>query len=249
MNTAAKRTIAAAAAVAAAGLFGSLADQGVPQAQHGVPTVHQDVALVDVSDTFLLDEGTLDTALYNDVLGPTGAEEQLFSAFATATSTSEATTLLDATGANPVFSGDFNGAESRFFEAGFLDTLAAEDHLNQLLGVTETASQTAILADFLTTGGPPIPTGADVTVAELTAAVGTSSFDTDLSSIASADFTSGVADFEGYLSSLAGDAGNLGDLSTVLTDLSSSFSDLSNLAPDVTTVLGDLGLGGLLGSL
>ncbi|MGA9491611.1 MAG: hypothetical protein WBV80_15360 [Mycobacterium sp.] len=245
MNTAAKRTIVAAAAVATAGLFGSLSDQGVPQAQQGVPTVHHDVALVDVTDTFLTDEGTLDTALYNDVLGPTGAEATLYNDLSTAFGASEATTLLDATGASPIYSGDFNGAESRVFEAGFLDTLAGEDKINQLLGVSETASQTAILADFTTTGGPPIPADAGVTLADLQAAVGTSAFDTDLTSIANADYTLAIGDFEGYLSSLTADAGSFGDLSTVLTDLSSSFSDLSNLAPDLTTLLGDLGLGGL----
>ena len=159
------------------------------------------------------------------------------------------TKLLDATGASPIYSGDFNGAESRVFEAGFLDTLAGEDKINQLLGVSETASQTAILADFTTTGGPPIPVDAGVTLADLQAAVGTSAFDTDLTSIANADYTLAIADFGGYLSSLTADAGSFSDLSTVLTDLTSSFSDLSNLAPDLTTLLGDLGLGGLLGGL
>src|ERR1700744_367019 len=76
MNAATKRTIIATAALAAAGLFGSLPYEGSTQAQQGAPTVHRDVALVDIT-TLLTDEGTLDTALFNDVLGPTGAEEQL----------------------------------------------------------------------------------------------------------------------------------------------------------------------------
>jgi hypothetical protein len=232
----------AAGALAAAGLFGSLPFDGSSIAQSGVPVQHHDVALVDVTDaTLLTDESTLDTAFFNDVLGPTGAEEQLFSTLASSTSTAEATTLLDATGASPIYSGDFNGAESRAFEALFVDGLAAEDQVNQLVGVSETASQSAILADLLSNAGPPIPGSADVTVAELTSAVGTSSFDTDLTSIANADYALAASDFEGYLSSLAGDTGSLGDFSTLLTDLSASFSDLSsNLSTDFTTVISDV---------
>jgi hypothetical protein len=249
MHTSTKRTIIATAALAAAGLFGSLPFNASTVAQQGVPTVHRDVALVDDYTTLLTDEGTLDTALYNDVLGPTGAEEQLYSALATATSPSEATTLLDATGASPIYSGDFNGAESRLFEGLFLNTLVGEDETNQALGATEIESQTAILGDFTSTGGPPIPSGADVTLAELTSAVGTSSFDTDLTSIANADYTVAVGDLEGYLTSLTADTSSLGDLSTLLTDLSSSFSDLSSgLTTDVGTVIIDVTslLGGAL---
>lgn len=235
MNAALKRSIAAAAGLAAAGLLGSLPYQGSPLAQQGVPTVHRDVALVDATDTLLGDEGTFDTALFNDVLGPTGAEEQLFNAVATATSTSEATTLLDATGASPVYSGDFNGAESRLFEGVYLDTLAYEDELNQALGVSPTASETAILADYTSLPEAPLPTG------DTLPDVGTSGFDTDLMTIANAEFTDATADFEGWLSSLATDTSGLGDLGTVFTDLGSSFSDLSNLTPDLSTILTDLG--------
>jgi hypothetical protein len=49
MNVATKRTIIAAAALAAAGLFGSLPYDGTPEAQQGAPTVHGGVVLVDVS--------------------------------------------------------------------------------------------------------------------------------------------------------------------------------------------------------
>lgn len=248
MHSATKRTLIAGAGLAAAALFGSLPYHGSSQAQ-GVPTQHHDVALVDDYTALLTDEGTLDTAFYNDVLGPTGAEEQLFNALATATSTQEATTLLDATGASPIFSGDFNGAESRLFEGLFLNTLVGEDQINQSLGATELESQTAILGDFTSTGGPPIPSGADVTLADLTGAVGTSTFDTDLTSIATADYSLAASDFEGYLSSLAGDTSSLGDFSTLLTDLSSSFSDLSSsLTTDVGAVVTDITslLGGAL---
>jgi hypothetical protein len=139
MKAATRRTIIAAGALTAAGLFGSLPYHGSTQAQ-GVPTQHHDVALVDAGATLLLDEGTLDNAFWNDVLGPTGAEEQLFTALSHTFGVPTATTLLDATGANPVFSGAFNGAESRGFEALFLNGLVGEDQLNQALGVTTVAS-------------------------------------------------------------------------------------------------------------
>lgn len=239
MNAATKRTIIATAALAAAGLFGSLPYEGSTQAQQGAPTVHRDVALVDIT-TLLTDEGTLDTALFNDVLGPTGAEEQLFSALSTATSTSEATTLLDATGASPIFSGDFDGAESRLFEGLYLDTLASEDQLNQLLGISSTASETAILADYTSLPEAPLPSG------DVLPVVGASGFDTDLTNIANGEYTLALGDFEGFLSNLATDTSGLSDVSTLLTDLSSSFSDLStSLTPDLSAILADLS-GGLL---
>jgi hypothetical protein len=241
MKAGTKRTVIGAAAVAAAGLFGSLPCDGSSVAQQGVPTVHRDVALVDDYTTLLTDESAYDTALYNDVLGPTGAEEVLYNDLSTALGASDATTVLDATGASPIYSGDFNGAESRLFEGLFLNTLVGEDQINQSLGATATESETAILAEFTSTGGPPIPAGADVTLADLTSAVGTSSFDTDLTSIANADYTLAAGDLEGYLTSLTADSSSLSDLSTVLTDFSSSFSDLSNLSTDFSTVLTDLG--------
>jgi hypothetical protein len=245
MNVGTKRTVIAAAALAAAGLFGSLPFDGSSLAQ-GVPVQHHDVALVDADATLLLDEGALDKALFNDVLGPSGAEATLYNDLVSAFGAPSATTLLDATGASPIYSGDFNGSESRAFEALFIDGLATEDQVNQLAGVSETASQSAILADLLGNAGPPIPAGADVTITELTNAVGTSAFDTDLTSIANADYALGVSDFEGYLTSLSGDTSALGDFSTLLTDLSTSFSVLStNLSTDFSTVITDLT--GLLG--
>ena len=244
MNAATKRTIIATAALAAAGLFGSLPYEGSTQAQQGAPTVHRDVALVDIDTTLLTDEGTFDNALFNDVLGPTGAEDQLFNALATATSTSEATTLLDATGATPIFSGDFDGAESRLFEGLFLNTLVGEDSLNQALGITPTASETELLSVF-NTDFVPIPGSTDITATDLASAVGTSTFDTDLTTIANADYSLALGDFEGFLSNLATDTSGLSDVSTLLTDLSSSFGDLSNLSTDLSPILADL-TGGLL---
>jgi hypothetical protein len=234
MQVVTKRALIATAALAAAGLFGSLPYQG-PQAMQGAPTVHRDVALVDVDTTLLTDEGTFDTALFNDVLGPTGAEEVLYSDLATATSASEATTLLDATGASPIYSGDFNGAESRLFEGLFLDSLASQDELNQALGVSPDASETAILADYTSLPEAPLPTG------DVLPAVGATDFDTDLTSIGNDEFSLATSDFEGWLSSLATDTSGLSGLSTLLTDLGSSFDGLSNLSTDLSTVLTDLG--------
>lgn len=233
MHTATRRTLIAAAALAAAGLFGSLPHHGAMQAQ-GIPTVHHDVALVDLGDSIVGSETGFDTMLYNDVLGPTGAEESLYNSLVTSLGATEANYLLDTNTASPAFSGVFNGAESRFFEGAFLDTLAGEDHINQMLGVSAVDSQTALLDVFTTTGGPPIPAGADVTLAELAAAVGTPTFDTDLSAIASADFASGVADLHGYLADLiSGASGALGGLG----------DGLGEGGGLLATILGDLGLG------
>jgi hypothetical protein len=230
------RSIIAAAGLAAIGLVAWPHQATLPQAQQGVPTVHRDVALVDDFTTLLTDEGTFDTALFNDVLGPTGAEEVLYSDLSTALgSSSEATTLLDATGASPIFSGDFNGAESRLFEGLYLDTLASEDSLNQALGATASESETAILADWNSLPEAPLPTG------DTLPDVGASGFDTDLTTIANAEFADASADFSGFLSNLTTDTSGLGDLGTLFTDLSSSFSDLSNLTPDLSTIFTDLG--------
>ena len=179
MNSGTKRTVIAAAALAAAGLFGSLPFDGSSVAQQGVPTVHRDVALVDDFTPLLTDEGTFDTALFNDVLGTGGAEDQLFTALSGTLGATPATTLLDATGANPIFSGDFDGAESRAFEALFLDGLATEDQVNQALGATPLESQTELLSVF-NSDFVPIPSSADLTAADLASAVGTSTFDDGL---------------------------------------------------------------------
>jgi hypothetical protein len=231
MHAGTKRIVIGAAALTAAGLFGSLPFDGTHVAQQGVPTVHRDVALVDI----LTDESALDTTLFNDVLGTGGAEDQLFTTLSTAIGIPDATTLLDATGASPIFSGDFNGAESRLFEGLYLDTLATEDQLNQALGVAPATSEAAILADYTSLPEAPLP-GTDILPD-----VGTTGFDTDLTSIANDEFTLAGADFEGFLTNLASDTSGLTDVSTLLTDLSSSFSDLTNLTPELSTIFTDLG--------
>jgi hypothetical protein len=237
MHIATKRTLVAAAALAAAGTFGSLPHLGSTQAQ-GVPIQHHDVALVDASD-ILGPETTFDTTFFNDLLGTGGAEDQLYTSVATALGTTDANLLLDTGGAEPVFSGIFNGAESRFSEALFIDGLVSEDQVNQLFGVTESASQTALLADLVDNPGPSIPAGADVTLADLTAAVGSSTFDSDLTSIANADYAFAVGDFQGYLSDLTTNLGSLTDGSDFLTGLLGDLGGTSGLD----------GLSGILGTL
>lgn len=103
-----------------------------------------------------------------------------------------------------------------------MDTLASEDQLNQLLGVTADNSETAILADLTTNPGPPLPTG------DVLPAVGAPGFDADLTTIANGNFTDAVGDFEGYLQYLATDLGStttggLSDLSSLLSELGSLF--------------------------
>ena len=198
-----------------------------------IPTVHRDVALVDDGSVTLPPETSLDAELFNSVLGPTGAEEQMYTTLVDSVGATEAQTLLDTEGASPVFSGVFNGAESRGFEGLFINALVSEDELNQALGVTQSNSETAILADLLTNPGPSIPASTDLTVGDLTSAVGTPAFDTDLATIANADYALALSDFEGYLGSFAGDLGSLGSL-----------GDLGNLGTDLTAILD--GLTGLL---
>ena len=185
--------------------------------------MHHDVALVDLTDTLLGGETSFDTTLYNDVLGPTGSEETLYNSFVTSIRCNRATISLTPTLPRPVFSGVFNGAESRFFEGAFLDTLAGEDQINQLFGISATDSETAILDIFTSTGGPPIPVAADVTLADLAAAVGTPAFDTDLSAIANADFASGLTDLQGYLADLVSGASALGDGGGLLATISATW--------------------------
>jgi hypothetical protein len=232
MNAATKRSIVAAAGLAAIGLA-AWPQHATPMAQHGVPTVHRDVALVDDGSVILPPETTIDTELFNSVLGPSGAEADLYNALVSSVGATEAQTLLDTDGASPLFSGVFNGAESRAFEGLFINTLVSEDELNQLLGVTQGNSETAILADLLNNPGPPIPGSTDLTIGDLTSAVGTPSFDTDLTTIANADYSLALGDFEGYLGSFAGDLGGLGNL-----------GDLGNLGSDLTAILD--GLTGIL---
>jgi hypothetical protein len=233
MHTATKRTLVAAAALAAAGLFGSLPYPGTVQAQ-GVPIQHHDLLLVDSSD-ILGPETTFDTTFFNDVLGSGGAEEQFYNSVVAADGATAANTLLDTDGASPLYNGIFNGAESRIFEGLFVDTLASEDQVNQLLGVSTADSQTAILGD-LTGNSFPLPTGGVEPVLG-------AGFDSDLTTLANADFAEGYQDLLGYLGSFTGDLGGSSDLLTgLLGDLTGGTAGdgLSFLTGDLGTLLTDL---------
>ena len=89
MNTRTKRTVVATAALAAAGLLGSLPFDGSSVAQQGVPTVHRDVALVDI----VTDEISFDNLVYTDL---TSGETSLYTAVADATTPADAALLLGA---------------------------------------------------------------------------------------------------------------------------------------------------------
>jgi hypothetical protein len=228
MNAIATRSIIAAAGLAAIGLA-AWPQQATPRAQQGVPTVHRDVVLVDDGSVILPPETSFDTTFSNSVLGPSGAEADLYNALVSSVGATEAQTLLDTGNASPLYSGVFNGAESRAFEALFINTLVSEDHLNQLLGVTATNSEDAILVDFESNPDPGIPDSAGVTFGLLANALGTPSFDTDLTSIANADYSLALSDFEGYLGSFAGDLGGLSDLGSLGTDLTAILDGLTGL--------------------
>jgi hypothetical protein len=236
MHAATKRTIIAAAGLAAAGLFAALPNQG-PQALQSAPTVHRDVALMDDSSTILPPETSFDTELFNSVLGSSGAEEQLFNALGPI----EGPILLDTFGASPAYSGDFNGAETSLFDGLYIDGLVAEDQVNQALGVTAGNSEAAIVADL----GPLATTA--IVADQLQ---GGSNFDAALIQIADTDYSLASSEFEGYLEYLAtlgtSDLG-LGDLGSGLTGLLGDLGSggLGSLGGDLTTILGDL-TGGLL---
>lgn len=118
------------------------------------------------------------------------------------------------------------GADTSALDGMYFDTLATEDTLNQLFGVSETASQTAILGEIPT--GAVLPTGDTLPIAD------TSTFDTTLETIANGDFTNAAGDATGSLSSLGTDLGGLGGL-----------GDLGSLGTDLTGLLSDL-TGGIL---
>jgi hypothetical protein len=249
MHTATKRAVIAAAGLAAAGLFGSLPYDGSSLAQQGTPRVqHHDVALVDVTSPIVASEIALDDQLFNSVFSSTGLEAELYNGLATAlgggaTGDALATELLDATGASPIYSGDFDGALSRLEGGVLFDTWAGESELNSLLGVTPADGNAAILAD-ITKDFIPLP-GADT----LPAATDPN-FAADLMTIANADYTMAAGDFDGWLANLPTALGDLGGggglLSGLLGDLGlGSLGDgVGSLGTDLTSLLD-----GLLGIL
>lgn len=238
MRAVTKRAIIAAAGLAAAGLFGSLPFDGSSLADPGVPIVHRDIALVDTTSPIVSSEIALDDSLYSGLYGPTtGLYAELYSNTVTTLGATTADSLLGTTLAGGA-DGIFDGAANNFSSGVFLDTWAAEDELNQLLGVTATASETAILADI---GTDPVALAGDTLPA-----AGATGFDADLMTIATADFTNATSEFTSYLDGLPAALGDLGGLSTLLGDvgLGSLGDGLGGLGTDLTTLLD-----GLLGSL
>jgi len=212
MNAATTRSIIAAAGLAAMGLVAWPHQATPPLAQQGVPTVHRDVALVD--STIVADDILADNSFWSSFLGPNGAEEQMYAALGGNTASPEvAQLLLDTNTANPAFSGDLNGAESRLIEGLFVSYIAGEDELDQALQLDPTtlgADQAAFANDILNIEFVPIPHSLEP---GFTLDPG-STFDTELMTLANAEFASASADFTGYLSDLPT------NLSTLLSDLS-----------------------------
>jgi hypothetical protein len=234
MNTATKRAGVAAAALAAAGLFGSLPFDGSLVARPGVPTVHRDVALVDI----VSDEGALDTLLYSDL---SNGAESLYNAVSTATTPGDATLLLGAGTAPDFFDNLFDGAYNYAGSGYFLNVYAVEDELNQALGVSATTSETAILADI--TANPILLSGTDALPT-----AGATGFDADLITLANDDYTTASTDFTTYLDGLSSALTTVGStdtglgLTAALTELSTLYTaDATALTTDFSAILTDLG--------
>jgi hypothetical protein len=226
MKVGTKRTVIAGAALVAAGLFGSLPWDGSSSlAQQGVPVEHHNVALVDfTSDAIIGSETSVDDVLYSGVLG---SESELFNGAVTVLGANVADSLLGTT-ALAGADGIFDGAASNFSSGLFLDTWAAENELNQLLGISATTSETAILADI---GHDPI----SLAIGDVLPTAGAPGFDADLMSFANADFSAGATEFTTYLDSLSPILGDLGGLSGLLGDL-----DLGSLTSLFDGLLGSL---------
>ncbi|MGA8329171.1 MAG: hypothetical protein WB777_07755, partial [Mycobacterium sp.] len=202
-------------------------------AQQGVPTVHRDVALVDI----VSDEGAYDTLLYGDL--STGATS-LYNAVSTATTPTDADLLLGATPTG-YFDDLFDGAYNYDSSGYFLDLYALEDEVNQALGVSATTSETDILDDIA--ANPILLSGTDTLPA-----VGATGFDTDLTTLASDDYTTGSTDFTTYLDGLSSALTTVGSTDTslgftaALTELSTLYTaDATALSTDFSAILTDLG--------
>jgi hypothetical protein len=237
MNARTKRTVVATAALAAAGLFGSLPWDGSSVAQSGVPVEHHDVALVDTASNFLTYETAVDDSLYSGIFGSNGLDAELYDKAVTALGVTEADTLLGTTvagGAN----GMFDGASNSLTSGVFLDTWAVQDELNHLLGVSAATSEAGILADIakdpVALAGDTLPTA------------GATGFDTDLMTIATADFTAATSEFTTYLEGLSGASSELGGLSSLLGELGlgGMTEGVGGLGTGLTSVFD--GLAGLL---
>jgi hypothetical protein len=218
-----KRTIISAVALIAATVVVAVGYQGDPQALQAAPKVHRDVALVD-NTVVVGEEINIDNLFWDQNLGVNGTEEQLYNALGGnstfPSSVHFAQAILDTDNANPVWSGDFNGAESRLIEGLFVGDIFAQDEANQLLGFETVggADQQAFANDILNVEFVPIPQSLEP---GFTLTPGPD-FDSELLTLASAEYTSALADFEGYLADLPGNLAGLSsiaDLGTLLSEL------------------------------
>ncbi|MCV7257036.1 hypothetical protein [Mycobacterium shimoidei] len=107
MHAAITRTTIGAAALAAAGLVVALPEHATP-----APAVSRDVALVDIVD----DQIATNDNFLNSIIGPGEFEETLYNLFAD----QDLQVWLGVDGAEPPYSGIFNGAVSRYAEAQYL---------------------------------------------------------------------------------------------------------------------------------
>jgi hypothetical protein len=245
MKPSTKRMIIGAAALATAGLFGSLPYEGSSVAQQGVPTVHRDVALV---DSVLLGEVTYDNGIYTDVVSPNGFEDTLFISYG-----AHAPAYLDTGGTGAIFDptnvpsleylNDFDGSLTQLYDGYLADTVATEDEVNGLLGV-QAADQAGLLATFDKDYIGALPTGDAAPV------VGSASFDSALATIATSNDMAASSDFATYgeyfltnLSAFTTDGlFTTSGLETTVADFTTGLDGLvTNLGTDLTALLGDLG--------
>ncbi|WP_292990981.1 hypothetical protein [Mycobacterium sp.] len=243
MHVATKRSMIAAAAIAAAGLFGSMPYDGASVAQQGVPTVHQEVALVDsasdaasaaavVDYTPLLNaEEAVNTSLYNLSVGDNGLYETLYNSLGSDLSSS----LLQTDGAGGIyesFGGEylniFNGAATAGYNGFISNTLAFNAELNNILGVPVDDSQAALLTQFndLFVGAVPSTLG-DPELGD--------SFIPDLVAIANSQYTLASNDLIEYTQNLFT---NYTDILDSLTSI-----NLGDVLGDLTTGLATLTTG------
>ncbi len=132
MKAATRRTIIAAAALTAAGLFGSLPYHGSTQAL-GVPTEHHDVALVDVDASPLGRRGRLRHQLSGTMSwGPPEPKSSCSARCPRRLALPGRPPCLTPPAPSPSSAAVFNGAESRGFEGAVPERdSSGEDQLNQ----------------------------------------------------------------------------------------------------------------------
>lgn len=123
---------------------------------------------------------------------------------------------------------DLIGVGGSLEQGAFLDTMATENAVDQLLGVSSTASETSVLSDWTSLfPDATLPTG------DTLPAVGATGFDASLITIADGEFanagTSTFTDVTGLLPSLGT------DITGVLPSLG---TDLTTLLPDLLSGLG-----------